>query len=49
LELQVVELRHPDLIDLYQAPLTLIRPDQIVAWRGQANTDPGDVWPLLLG
>ncbi|MES2401668.1 MAG: FAD-dependent oxidoreductase [Pseudomonadota bacterium] len=39
LQLTCVTLTSPALLDLYQAPLALIRPDQIVAWRGElANT-----------
>jgi len=34
LDLQVVRLPQPALRALYEAPLVLIRPDQIVAWRG---------------
>ncbi len=34
IELAVVALPVPALRDLYQAPLALIRPDQMVAWRG---------------
>lgn len=34
LDLQVVHHADPALRDLYAAPLALIRPDQIVAWRG---------------
>ena len=34
LDLTVVRLPQPSLRDLYEAPLALIRPDQIVAWRG---------------
>jgi 2-polyprenyl-6-methoxyphenol hydroxylase-like FAD-dependent oxidoreductase len=34
LPLKVVDLPRDDLRDLYQADLALIRPDQIVAWRG---------------
>lgn len=39
LDLRVV--RHADtaLLDLYEAPLALIRPDQIVAWRGHDAAD----------
>lgn len=36
LDLLVVRLPHSRLRDLYEAPLVLIRPDQIVAWRGCA-------------
>ena len=38
LDLQVVHHAAPALCALYEAPLVLIRPDQIVAWRG---TDAG--------
>jgi 2-polyprenyl-6-methoxyphenol hydroxylase-like FAD-dependent oxidoreductase len=34
--LKVLDLRHTDLAQLYEAPLALIRPDQYVAWRGDA-------------
>jgi 2-polyprenyl-6-methoxyphenol hydroxylase-like FAD-dependent oxidoreductase len=34
LELRVVRHQAPELRALYEAPLALIRPDQIVAWRG---------------
>lgn len=34
LDLKVVHHPLPELLALYEAPLVLIRPDQIVAWRG---------------
>ena len=34
LDLKVVRFDSQDMFDLYEAPLVLIRPDQIVAWRG---------------
>ncbi len=34
LNLKVVHLDQPAVRELYQAPLALIRPDQIVSWRG---------------
>ncbi len=37
--LKTVEIDDPDVVALYGAPLVLIRPDQHVAWRGDA-TDP---------
>jgi 2-polyprenyl-6-methoxyphenol hydroxylase-like FAD-dependent oxidoreductase len=38
----------PDLMALYEAPLTLIRPDQIVAWRGRdASAAPAVVARVL--
>ncbi len=49
LDLTVVELDQPDLLGLYGAPWVLIRPDQIVAWRGDASASPAEIWPLLLG
>jgi 2-polyprenyl-6-methoxyphenol hydroxylase-like FAD-dependent oxidoreductase len=39
LDLRVVAQPSPALRDLYEAPLALIRPDQIVAWRGATATD----------
>lgn len=36
LDLSVLHLPQPELRALYEAPLALIRPDQIVAWRGSA-------------
>lgn len=43
LDLEVV--RHPssELLALYEAPLVLIRPDHIVAWRGEGAADAIDV------
>ena len=43
--LTIVDLPQENLRDLYQADLTLIRPDQIVAWRGQRA--PEDIHALL--
>jgi 2-polyprenyl-6-methoxyphenol hydroxylase-like FAD-dependent oxidoreductase len=43
--LTIVERPEPELRDLYAAPLVLIRPDQIVAWRG--DRAPEDVDKLL--
>lgn len=34
IDLRVVQLPQSSLLELYEAPLALIRPDQIVAWRG---------------
>ncbi|MDB5942953.1 MAG: hypothetical protein JWQ13_2519 [Ramlibacter sp.] len=39
LDLKVVAHQAQSLRDLYQAPLALIRPDQIVAWRGTGADD----------
>jgi len=48
-ELQVVCLSEPGLLALYEAPLTLIRPDHIVAWRGQHANDATAVIDQVLG
>ena len=44
LDLRVVRHTAPGLRELYEAPLALIRPDQIVAWRGP---DAGSAGPVL--
>lgn len=49
LDLKVVSRPEPELQSLYQARLTLIRPDQIVAWRGDACADVPAVWDRVLG
>jgi 2-polyprenyl-6-methoxyphenol hydroxylase-like FAD-dependent oxidoreductase len=36
LDLRIVSLADPTLRDLYEASLVLIRPDQMVAWRGES-------------
>jgi Aromatic-ring hydroxylase, C-terminal len=41
--LPIVPLEEPGARDLYGAELVLIRPDQIVAWRGNAATDAAGV------
>jgi 2-polyprenyl-6-methoxyphenol hydroxylase-like FAD-dependent oxidoreductase len=47
--LKVVDLDEPSLRALYQAPLVLIRPDQIVAWRGDTDADAEGVLRQLTG
>ena len=37
--LRVVNIAADEIRDLYQADLVLLRPDQIVAWRGDAAPD----------
>lgn len=39
LDLRVVTHPSADLRALYEAPLALIRPDQIVAWRGSDDSE----------
>ena len=43
LDLRVVRHAQPELRALYEAPLALIRPDQIVAWRGADDGAAGRV------
>jgi 2-polyprenyl-6-methoxyphenol hydroxylase-like FAD-dependent oxidoreductase len=47
--LEVVEIASERLRALYEAPLALIRPDQIVAWRGHGDDDAESVVQILLG
>ncbi len=49
LALEVVSGLPAEVQDLYQAPLVLIRPDQMVAWRGQGEVDPESVFDRVLG
>ncbi|MDZ4100460.1 MAG: FAD-dependent oxidoreductase [Hydrogenophaga sp.] len=50
-ELDLRVVRHPaqDLLSLYEAPLVLIRPDQIVAWRGTDATQAAQVLDTCTG
>ncbi|MDB5771246.1 MAG: hypothetical protein JWM42_1620 [Burkholderia sp.] len=49
MDLKVVDLPLQEARDLYEADLVLIRPDQIVAWRGDSNDAAGRVIGQLLG
>lgn len=49
LDLRVVGLGSAALRDLYEAPLALIRPDQIVAWRGDATASADRVLARATG
>ena len=49
MDLRVVRLAQPSLRELYEAPLALIRPDQIVAWRGAAPDDAAGVLSRVTG
>jgi 2-polyprenyl-6-methoxyphenol hydroxylase-like FAD-dependent oxidoreductase len=44
-----VELADPAARDLYGADLVLVRPDQIVAWRGDGSQDAASIYAQLLG
>ena len=47
--LTVVDLDNPDFRALYQADLALIRPDQVVAWRGNSVDDAYAIWQQVRG
>ena len=47
--LAVVDVAGEEARDLYQADLALIRPDQIVAWRGNAPSGAADVLRRVAG
>lgn len=49
MDLGVVRLAQAPLRDLYEAPLVLIRPDQIVAWRGASTDGAADVLSRVMG
>ena len=49
LDLKVVRNADAHLRDLYDAPLALIRPDQIVAWRGHDARAAPDVLEVVTG
>ena len=49
IDLKVVPHHNADLLALYEAPLALIRPDQIVAWRGYHDTHAEAILSQLLG
>lgn len=48
-DLRVVRLPQPALRELYEAPLALIRPDQIVAWRGSSSSEARSVLARVTG
>lgn len=47
--LKVVDLTEPEILDLYGASLILIRPDQVVAWRGNDDQDAAIIVEVVLG
>jgi 2-polyprenyl-6-methoxyphenol hydroxylase-like FAD-dependent oxidoreductase len=49
IDLKVVRHAQPELLALYEAPLVLIRPDQIVAWRGHDDRQAQSVLAQALG
>jgi 2-polyprenyl-6-methoxyphenol hydroxylase-like FAD-dependent oxidoreductase len=49
IKLHIVHQSQEELLDLYQAKLVLIRPDQIVAWRGNDDHHAHEVINVVLG
>jgi 2-polyprenyl-6-methoxyphenol hydroxylase-like FAD-dependent oxidoreductase len=49
LDIKVVDLRSNEARDLYQADLALIRPDQIVAWRGNNDDSAAEILRRVIG
>ncbi len=49
LDLAVVRIESDNLRELYDAPLALIRPDQIVAWRGDSSAEADTVMRRAIG
>lgn len=49
LSLKIVDLVRDDARDLYQADLALIRPDQVVAWRGNSDAAAAVIIGRALG
>ena len=49
IDLKVVHHAQPEILALYEAPLALIRPDQIVAWRGHDDPQAQAVLAQAIG
>jgi 2-polyprenyl-6-methoxyphenol hydroxylase-like FAD-dependent oxidoreductase len=49
MEMVVVDHADPALRDLYETPLALVRPDQMVAWRGRDDATAGEVLLQVTG
>jgi hypothetical protein len=49
LDLAVVDVPSPEARELYEAPLALIRPDQVVAWRGTDDAAADEVAAVASG
>jgi hypothetical protein len=49
LDLQTLRLEDERLLELYEAPLVLVRPDQIVAWRGDSDHEADAVLQQVTG
>ena len=42
-------LNNDDIRELYGAGMVLVRPDQIIGWRGSDCANPIELWQLLMG
>jgi hypothetical protein len=49
MQLKVVDPLRDEARDLYRADLVLIRPDQVVAWRGNSDEAAADIVRRVLG
>jgi 2-polyprenyl-6-methoxyphenol hydroxylase-like FAD-dependent oxidoreductase len=49
IELEIVDVRCDEARQLYEAPLALIRPDQVVAWRGFSDSEAEAVVAAVTG
>jgi hypothetical protein len=49
IDVRVVRLPLSSVRDLYEAPLALIRPDQIVAWRGESSDEAAAILSRVTG
>ena len=50
MDMNFVDLDSAEARDLYAADLALIRPDQVVAWRGNGrNIDPSAILSQVIG
>jgi hypothetical protein len=48
--LTMTDIADPEIAELYQQPLVLVRPDGFVAWRGEeAPADPGELIDVVRG
>ncbi|MDH4147484.1 MAG: hypothetical protein OEY23_20195, partial [Acidimicrobiia bacterium] len=48
--LGVLDVDHPDVREVYERALTLVRPDLMVAWRADgAPADPQALWDRVTG
>ena len=50
-EISVLDLflSNHDIRELYGAGMVLVRPDQIIGWRGSDCANPVELWQLLMG